>query len=111
MRAARAGATLKDIASYAGISRDTLDRWRREREEFSDKLDRIRSAEVVRILEEMRDGRLGNGWRQRQRWLSLVSTDYRGDTVPDRSGIRRRALALIDELQGSFDFEAGSGSG
>ena len=63
LEALRAGCYLETAAAYAGVHRDTVNRWRQEHPEFADQVERARAEGEVRGLLVINRAEQAGDWR------------------------------------------------
>lgn len=91
LAALEAGATLRMAAAAAGVSEDTLSRWRRNRPGLQAEMDQAEAQGAVKALEQIRAAAQGGAW-QAAAWM--LERRY-----PNEYGRRTPAAENVNELE------------
>jgi hypothetical protein len=91
MAALEAGATLRMAAAAAGVSEDTLSRWRKTRPDLQAEINQAEAQGAVKALEQIRAAAQGGAW-QAAAWM--LERRY-----PNEYGRRAPAVENVNELE------------
>ena len=91
LAALEAGATLRMAAAAAGVSEDTLSRWRKTRPDLQAEINQAEAQGAVKALEQIRAAAQGGAW-QAAAWM--LERRY-----PNEYGRRAPAAENVNELE------------
>lgn len=91
LAALESGATLRMAAAAAGVSEDTLSRWRKTRPGLQAEMDQAEAQGAVKALEQIRAAAQGGAW-QAAAWM--LERRY-----PNEYGRRAPAAENVNELE------------